>query len=63
MYGILVPSGIGQVIEHAQDLIEGALDDLLRFLAPQLLHRRVIVFLRLGQEHFQNSSFVLQKGH
>ena len=59
----LPPSGERDVVEDGVDLVLGSADDLLRLLAAQLLHGRVVVLLRLGQEHLQHAALVLLLQH
>lgn len=45
------PSRKRDIVEERMHLVGRPPDDLLRFLPAELLHGRVIVLLRLRQEH------------
>ena len=59
MESIGLPSGHGDVVEEGQVRVQRSADDFARFLAAQFLHGSVVVLLRFGEEHFQDSAFVL----
>lgn len=59
--GDLESSGVAQVIEHRQELIQRSMDHFLWLLPAQLLHGRVVMFLGFSQEHFQHTTLVLQQ--
>jgi hypothetical protein len=54
-----LPSGHGDVVEEGQVRVQRSADDFARLLAAQFLHGSVVVLLRFGEEHFQDSAFVL----
>ena len=58
--GNLKPPGDRNIIEKSMIWILRSLYHFLRFLPAQFFHSSVVMFLTLSEEHFQNSSLILQ---
>ena len=54
-----LPSRQRDVIEECVHFVGRPPDNLLRLLPAQLLHGRVVVLLRLRQEHLEDAALVL----
>ena len=56
----LKPPRYRNIIEQSVIWILGTLYNFLRLLPSELLHSCIVMLLALCEEHFQNSSFILQ---